>query len=206
MMHLFPGTTVRWAMLPMSMMAFAGALCLSTGASAENAAQRFLVTKEMVVTAMQYRQLPIQGVQVRLSAPITASSVNPMLDIQTMTMVDAHNAQLRIACRNRTECLPFYVAATWPDVAGAIAVPEGLPQKPGQPQMLTKPAEAPVRAALRPGSTATLLIEDQKIHIRLRVICLEGGLPGDKVRVSTPDHKVSYKAEIVAPNLLKGSF
>ena len=176
--------------------------------------------------AMQYRQLPVEGVQVKLCAPMTASSPNPMLDIQTMTLVGQHGAQLRVACRTRGECLPFYVSVTWPEGADAVHVPAGLahqgartraevPSPPSGARLPSQELQAfgpspdedrTVNPKVRAGSPATLVIEDRKVHIRLRVVYLEGGATGDKVRVATLDRKQAFKAEIVTPGLLKGSF
>ena len=64
------------------------------------------------------------------------------------------------------------------------------------------PQRAP---SLRSGSSATLEIEQDKIHIRLAVISLQDGAIGDKVRVTSRDHKQVYMAEIIAPTLLKGT-
>ena len=203
MMRLREIHCVMLSTLRYSLTAFACVLCLFPQSShSESAARRFPVTAEMVVIAMRYRQLPTDGVEVRLSAPMTASSVNPMLDIQTMTMVDAHSAQLRIACRVRSECLPFYVAARWPAATG-LTIPDALTHK---TEALAKPGELSSDGMLKAGSIATLMIEDEKVHIRLQVICLNGGVTGDRIHVSTPDRKIAYEAEIVSPNLLKGSF
>jgi hypothetical protein len=49
------------------------------------------------------------------------------------------------------------------------------------------------------------VIEGDRLHIRLQVVCLQGGAAGDKVRVSTPDHTQKFTAEILGPTLLKGS-
>jgi hypothetical protein len=172
--------------------------------SAETGMKRYPVTSEMVVTAMQYRQLPTKGVEVRLAAPITAVSDNPMLEIQSVTQVSSHGAQLKVACRNRTQCLPFYASATWLEATeGSIPSTPARPAE--QPQGSPQQTSSTPSNTARPGSHATLVIEEGKIHIRLQVVLLQGGSAGDKVRVSTADHKTIYKAEIVTPNLLKGS-
>ena len=55
------------------------------------------------------------------------------------------------------------------------------------------------------GTHATLLIDGQKLHIKLPVICLEKGVPGRMIRVTALDHKQTYLAEVVDSTLLKGS-
>ena len=190
-----------------SILAVATGVCvLLRPAPAETAAKRFPVTEQMVVAAMQGRQLPVDGIQVTLSAPITASASDPVLEIQAVTLANPHSAQVRVACRDRKECLPFYVAATWPSTSEGLVTQAGVSNRPAtQPRGISHSTSSHDRL-LKTGSAATLLIEDEKVHIRLQVICLQGGSAGDTVRVATTDHKLTYKAEIVAPNLLKGIF
>ena len=174
----------------------------------QSPARRFPVTSEMIASAMQHRQLPVEGVQIRLAAPITSSVNNPMLDIESMQRSNSHNAQLRIACRNHTECLSFYVSVTWPESASPGALVAGTDSMlRSSVSAVTdgKPAGGE-QATLRVGAPATLLIEEGRVHITLRVVSLGSGATGDKVRVVTPDHKITYQAEVVSPTLLKGPF
>jgi hypothetical protein len=163
-------------------------------------ARRYPVTTEMVMAAMQNRQLPVEGVQVRIAAPITATVAHPMLEIQTLTRTDAQSAQMRVACRVQSECLTFYVSATW---SGAKVVPASLELTPKHAS--AEAIEQEAGFSVRSGAPMTLLIEDDKVHVRMGVVCLQSGGPGDTVRVATPNHQM-YRAEVVSPTLLKGSF
>jgi hypothetical protein len=185
-------------------------------------AKRFPVTTDMILSAMQQRQLSIDGVQVRISAPVTAAVPNPSLDIQNFSSIDRQNAQIRIGCRNHNECISFYVAVTWPAQPSAQQKPaeqgrqstsntDVEPSAPGTTtttfpaevnQFRQIPTPSPV---LRAGTPVTLVMENGPIHIRLHVISLQNGTVGETVRVSTPDRKQTFTAEILAPNLLKGS-
>jgi len=167
---------------------------------------RFPVTSDQVVAAMRDGQLPIEGLHVTMPASITASLDHPDLEIESMTILSPHSAQLKVACREHGVCLAFYVSATWPAQSAAVTLPPGL----GHPDVQTgeaKPERVAARRepALRAGSQATLVIEGDRLHIRLQVVCLQGGAAGDKVRVRTPDHTQTFTAEIVSPTLLKGS-
>ena len=200
---------------------------------AQAQAKRFPVTNQMVLSAMQLRQLSIDGAQIRISAPVTASVPNPMLDIVTFSSIDKQNAQIRMTCRNKGECLSFYVAVTWPEhpaaapqatsqsssqntqssqkvapisaITSASSIPATPPTQ-AQPIRYELPPSAPTRPDLRAGTPVTLVMEEGRIHIRLRVVSQQNGKVGENVRVSTPDRKQAFVAEIVAPNLLKGSF
>jgi hypothetical protein len=170
------------------------------------AAARFPVTSDQVIAAMHDRQLPVEGLQVTMPTSITASIDHPSLNIESMTLLTPHNAQLKVSCRERGVCMAFYVSATWPAPSATVTLPPGLGHSSGEAGE-TKPARAASWSDLtvRAGSQATLFFEGDRLHILMRVVCLQGGVTGDKVRVATPDHKQTYTAEIISPTLLKGS-
>ena len=167
---------------------------------------RFPVTSDQVVAAMRERQLPIEGLHVIMPASITATLDHPNLEIESMTLLSPHSAQLKVACREHGVCLAFYASATWPAQSASVTLPPGL----GHTDVQTGGAKLERVAArrdpaLRAGSQATLMIEGDRLHIRLQVVSLQNGAAGDKVRVSTPDHRQTFTAEILSPTLLKGS-
>jgi len=179
---------------------------LTTTACAYVPPARFPVTSDQVVAAMRDRQLPIEGLRVIMPTSITASLDHPSLEIESMTLLSPHTAQLKVSCREPGVCLAFYVSATWPAQSVAVTMPPGLGHT------IVQAGEAKLERAatrseptLRAGSQATLLFEGDRLHIRMRVVCLQGGATGDKVRVSTPDRKQTFTAEILGPTLLKGS-
>ena len=191
------------------------------GMSSAQVPTRFPVMPEQVRLAMQKRDWPSAGVQIRLATPITATVAQPMLEIASVTSQSGHQALLRMACRIRTECLPFYASAAWPAEA---PMPELLPEtgersisalsghaakaQAGEfPVLLTGSSSAgavPEPTAIRIGSSATLILEGERIHIRLPVILAQSGHVGDTVRVTTPDRKQVYVAEVLSSGLLKG--
>jgi flagella basal body P-ring formation protein FlgA len=59
---------------------------------------------------------------------------------------------------------------------------------------------------MRAGAHATLLLDDDRSHIQIAVISLENGIAGHSIRVSTPDHKQVYVAEVVNASLLRKSY
>jgi hypothetical protein len=178
---------------------------LTMTACAYGAPARFPVTSDQVIAAMRDRQLPVEGLRVTMPTSITASMENPSLEIQSMTLLTSHTAQLKVSCREHGVCLAFYVSATWPAQSSAVTMPPGLSHTVVQPGELKQERATRSEPTLRAGSQALLSFEGDRLHIRLRVICEQSGLMGDKVRVTTPDHKQTYTAEIVSPTLLKGS-
>jgi hypothetical protein len=194
---------------------------ITVSAIAEGRPPRFLVTSAQIMTAMQSRQLPTEGVEVKMPATITSSVAGPSLEIQSIVLLNARTAQIKMTCRNHADCLPFYVSASWPEESAVPAIQTSTlraassaqagtvqEQQPSAKASGSKPdalkTEEP--QAIHAGNTVMLLMDQNRVHIRVKVICLESGAAGDKVRVTTPDHKQAYVAEIVSPTLLKGSF
>jgi hypothetical protein len=204
----------------------AACLCASTVGAAQVHDDRpsFPVTSSQIVSAMQGRQLPTQGAQIRIAAPITASLENPQLDIQAIALVSPREIRLRMSCRNRTVCPSFFALASYPQVVNADTLPTiiessspnsqtvansqhlSLATATAVPTQQPKPDKAaPAEPTLRIGSSVMLQIDGDRVHILIEVVCLENGSTGDKIRVTTRDHKQSYVAQIVTPTLLKGS-
>jgi len=194
----------------------AASICLCSSASSSAIAQaahgRFPLSTAQIVDAMRERQMLTEGVQLRLSVPITTIAANPLLEVQDIAPVNAHEFRLRIACRDRSECLPFFATATYPGATGTSASHAKADQQPVPARSLPPAASTAIKGAssgetplLRSGSPATLDFDGERVHVRVEVICLESGATGDKIRVATRDHKQIYVAEIVAPRALKGT-
>ena len=170
-------------------------------------APRFSVTSEQVVAAMRGHAWSIEGVRITLPAAITTTVADPKLGIETASMLGTHEARLRVVCRVRAACLPFFATAVWPENVESISPPldrsaEGAGRKPS-----IQPADGGGESftRLRAGAPATLLLEGDRVHIQVQVVCLQGGAAGEKIRVATRDRKQTYVAEIVSSTLLKGS-
>lgn len=179
------------------------------------------MTPRQVLQAMQGQDWPLNGVQVRLAAPVTATVAEAALEIESVSSGAGHDVLLRMACRVHTECLPFFASATWPAdapapnlaalgnrtgaPAGGHTRETGSPVHPGllagNPSMAEN---APAPHVIRAGTPATLLLEGTRIHIQVPVVFAENGHVGDTVRVTTPNRKQSYVAEVLTPQLLKG--
>ena len=211
----------RWCAL-----ACGGAACLMTTALfAQGVPARFPVTPAQVADAMGAAQLPSAGAEIRIAARISSAVADPLLQVQSMSLLSSHTAQLRIVCQNHFDCVPFYVSVVWPEESEDITVPAALSRTPPQskrppvavsatpnsPSLNDRPAAEHTvggpkpEPTLRNGTQATLLMEDGRSHIRVKVVCLESGVTGDRVRVATTDRKRAYTAEVLTPTTLKGS-
>jgi flagella basal body P-ring formation protein FlgA len=48
------------------------------------------------------------------------------------------------------------------------------------------------------------MLDSERVHIRLSVICLENGAPGQMIRVTGKDHRLVFTAQVIDGSLLKG--
>lgn len=181
-------------------------LCNPERARTQAPAQRYPVSSRAVLAAMQQKQLPVNGVQIRLAAPITASVADPVLEIHSLMPGSSHSAQLLVGCRNAAECLPFYVSASWPVEVDVSALHESQSHQTDAARDVVGHSVPEDANVLRAGSQATLLLDGDRVHVTLRVVCLESAEPGEKVHVTTPDRRQQYVVSVIAPGVLKGTF
>jgi flagella basal body P-ring formation protein FlgA len=85
------------------------------------------------------------------------------------------------------------------------------PQKPAgraTNQSIAPPAALKPKKVItmRAGTHATMLMDDDRSHIQIAVISLENGIAGHSIRVTSPDHKQVYVAEVVNASLLRKSY
>ncbi len=168
------------------------------------ASEPAFITTDGVVKAMQARQLPVDGVHVDLAAHISATVELPVLEIQSAVLLNPHSARLRVGCQVHSECMAFYASAQWPATSQPISTAM-LAASVGRPVPGAGGGAVKAVSALRPGSHAVLLIDQDRIHIRLPVICVQGGAAGDKVKVTTANRQQLFEAVILNNEELKGT-
>ena len=125
------------------------------------------------------------------------SSIGESAQMRVVSMTNKTNGtvKVKLRCRNNHECLPFYVLVH--GLAGGKLV---------SPEARTVPAvvtSAP-RNLIRGGDHAVLVLESHDSRMSLPVICLQGGAQGQTIRVTSPDRRRIFAAEIVATGLLRG--
>lgn len=187
----------RWTRLTRALLCSGCLMGLACNPVYAQALARFPLTPQQVLLAMQGRNWPSDGVHIRLAAPVTATVKEPVLEINAVSQGHGQELLLRMSCRVHWECLPFYASATWP----AEGAKPALLTEAGKESMMAK---LPASAEALAGNHATLLLEDGPIHIRLPVVLTQSGHVGETVRVTTPDRKQTYQAELLSTELLKG--
>jgi hypothetical protein len=176
-----------------------------TGWSQSQLQDRFALTADQVARSVSKGEIEVSGDQVFLLANVVAKVPNPVLDVLSVEPLgdkwfggrSGTHSWVKLGCHLPGVCLPFYAVVSWPqEPAGratnqSIASPAAL-----KPKVITMPA----------GTHATMLMDDDRSHIQIAVISLESGIAGHRIRVTSPDHKQVYVAEVVNASLLRKSY
>ena len=163
---------------------------------------RAAITPAQIAAAITNAGVKVSAEQVTLLTEVTAASAAPGLEVQSMEPWGIRRMRVRLTCGASEQCLPFFVAvrfgnegATQPDSAAS-----------DRPPLAALPAATdPSSFAVRSGAKATLLLDSGHVHIRLIVVCLESGAAGQTIRVSSIDHRQTYRAKVVGDAVLRAS-
>jgi BMFP domain-containing protein YqiC len=177
-------------------------LCASvaTAAGQARAAERVAISAQQIADAMAATGATVRAAQVKFISQVSASTEGSRLEVVSVKNHDAQ-ATVKLRCRNRQECLPFYVLVEDVGPTPPVFIPVKEATRQGTRQA---PGAALPLAMVRGGDRATLVLESSDLRISLPVICLQSGGQGQKVRVSSPDHKQFFEGEVVAAGFLKG--
>ncbi|HEX3892167.1 MAG TPA: hypothetical protein VHW46_06310 [Terracidiphilus sp.] len=162
---------------------------------------RYRINTDQVAAAVNRMGMQVVPDQVTLLAEVVSNTSAPRLTVRSISPWSNQRMMARLECESSDQCLPFVVSLKLtprPDVdpvANTQAeLPAGLPAVSGAR-----------RFAVHIGTPATLLLDGERVHIRLAVICLESGAPGQTIRVSDRDHKTVFHAQVVDGSTLKGT-
>jgi hypothetical protein len=165
------------------------------------ASEHFAIRAESIAAAISDMGTQVLPEQVTFLTDVVAARSEPRLRVRSMEKSNDHRMTIRMECENSEECLPFYVglrlsASNESLLAASVAriQPRANLVNNGYSKTVT----------VRKGSTATLLLDSDRVHIRFPVVCLENGVPGQKIRVTGVDRRQVYMAEVIDGTLLKG--
>jgi hypothetical protein len=174
-------------------------LAAAAALSAAAAPVRDAITATQVADAISEAGTKVSARQVTLLTDVVSTDSAPILKVQSMEPWGNHQIKVRMSCARREECLPFFVAVRDNDQNLLQLVSED-----SRGSSTTRSKPDPKSFVVRSGTPVTLLIDGERIHIKLSVICLENGAPGQTIRAASIDHKQTYVAEVVDGTLLRG--
>ena len=155
------------------------------------------VTEQDIVESMREKGIIIEDSQVKMLSTIPSRKQYPLLEAVKMETLSADASRVLLRCADRIACIPFYVvvnglAPNQQNFSDAPTTRTSIQQKSG-----------PGFQVIRKGSTATLEIVAPEMLITVPVVCLQGGLQGERIKVSLTDRSRTFLAEIIRPGLLR---
>ena len=177
-----------------------------TGWSQSQLQDHFALTADQVAQSVSKGGIEVSGDQVFLLANVVAKVPNPVLDVLSVEPIgdkwfggrSGTHSWVKLGCHLPGECLPFYAVVSWPQKPAGRATNQSI-----APPAALKPKKV---ITMRAGTHATMLMDDDRSHIQIAVISLENGIAGHSIRVTSPDHKQVYVAEVVNASLLRKSY
>jgi len=157
-------------------------------------------TKEIAATVSRMG-MQVLPEQVTLLTDVVATKVSPALKVRSIERWSNERVMARLECENREECLPFFVGLRVGQ--GGPSASSGTSVQ-GSQLFSSGPVGTSKAFVVRSGSPATLMLDSDRVHIRLSVICLENGAPGQMIRVTGKDHRLVFTAQVIDGSLLKG--
>ena len=157
------------------------------------ASGRASITAAQVAYAISGTGMKVSAQQVTLLADVVASTSNPLLQVESVEPWGDHRLRVRMSCASSDQCVPFLVAVHWGDEDAVQPAAATANLRPAAITSSKAVSNAPVVHA---GSPAILLLDSDHVHIRLSVICLESGAPGQTIRVETKDHSQTFSAQV----------
>jgi hypothetical protein len=183
------------------------ALILSavTALPAAAAPNHAAITTTQIASAISGWGMNVSAEQVTLLTDVMATTNTPTLQVESIVPWGDRRMKVRLDCATSEECLPFFVAING---IGQNAQNAGQPSSAGSDRSsiaALQPEPGSKSIAVRNGSLATLLLEGGHVHIRLIVVCLENGAPGQTIRAESKDHQQTYIAQVVDKGVLRGT-
>jgi hypothetical protein len=175
----------------------AAVLLLSPLMAAESGAA-FVVSPRQVADAMGEAGKPVGADRIHLLSPVRTRRPNASLELVRVGEWQDGTLKAEMRCADRSVCLPFYVL-----VRDSLTEPLVVNQRPAQSQ--ANFAAKPKTYDVRIGDPATLVFEREDSQIVMRVICVQNGDRGQRIRVATRDRRRFYEAEVVEPGFLRGT-
>lgn len=169
--------------------------------AAQAVAAHYPITREQVATALSRFGTQIAPEQVTMLADVVASTNAPRLTVRSIESWGNGRMTARLECESSDQCLPFFVSLNMnPDSAAQAVAAVAQSASPATGSS----ASSPKHLIVRSGTPATLLLDSERVHIRISVICLESGALGQTIRVTDRDRKMVFRAQVVDDGLLKG--
>ena len=162
-------------------------------------ASPYSINANQVAATLGKMGMHVSPGQVTMLTEVVAAHTAPVLKVRSIEPWGNQRMLVRLECESQKECLPFFVGLKKGDEPSMAAGNSN-----DLPAAGAVPSPDPKRYVVRSGSPAILLLDSDRVHIRIPVTCLENGAPGQTIRVRGGDHRVIFTAQVVDSAFLKG--
>jgi hypothetical protein len=109
---------------------------------------------------------------------------------------------LRLDCSSRRDCLPFHALLRIADLGVEPQPHQSMPELPGAPNPHSTPG-ASAGLLIRSGDRVDLVEQLSGLRLQIKVICLQSGALGERVRVQNPASHRVLLATIAGKDLVR---
>jgi hypothetical protein len=158
------------------------------------ATEHYSISPLAVAATISGMGVAVSPDQISFPSGVVATTQAPQLKVRSVEKLNDARFLVRLECASSDECLPFLVNIRAGQGSGdQIAALNGASSvsHPGTP-------------VVRSGSTVMLMLDSDHMQIRIPAICLQGGAPGQLIRVSDTNHRLIYAAQVVDAATVKG--
>jgi hypothetical protein len=163
------------------------------GARAHAASARTAISPANVAEAITQAGMQVRPGQVDILSAIGSVHPDALLHVVRVARLNTDLLKVRMRCEENSECLPFYVLLHG-KTEGEVA---------DFRKLLEKTPIAPKAPVVRGGEAVTLIVQTQDMRMTLPVICLQNGRLGERIKVTSPDRKRTFEAEVVQAGLVR---
>ncbi len=136
-------------------------------------------------------------------APFTSLPAGAALHVvSARTFFAVGTWMLRLDCASRRDCLPFHAVLRMPE-AGSLLGHEPGPAAAKLPTILQRERPLNPAALAHRGDQAELIEELPGVRLRAKVVCLESGGLGDRIRVQNRTTHRVLLATVAGPELVR---
>jgi len=174
-------------------------MILAGAAAGRAATDHYAISAMNVAETVSRAGIAVSPDRIALPAEVVATTLSPALRVHSVEKLGNDRLLARVECVKSSQCLPFLVQIQLREGSEAkIDVPGAEATKP------LRTMQADSALALRSGSPVTLMLDGDHVHVRMRAICLQGGAPGQIIRVTDTNHRLIYSAQVVGTSLVQG--
>jgi hypothetical protein len=164
--------------------------------TSQAAVARIAISTARIVDAMASAGIAVSPDRIEVLSGANSATEHATMRVVSVSHGNAGTLQVKLRCQDNHECLPFYVVVHGVDGKAGGAKVRAVPGATASPLQ--------DQDIVRGGDHATLILESPDSRMSFPVVCLQSGARGQKVRVSSPDRKRFYDAEVVAAGIVKG--